>query len=133
MASHTRVRVPSVLVVDDSEPLRLLIRRALEREGMVVTVADSRAAGMAQTGRFVVGVFDLDLGDGNGVEVATHLLAAGQVAHCIFFSGGAAARLMERARSLGPLLPKGDGIQTLVEHVVQVVSGARAATRRHLG
>jgi DNA-binding NarL/FixJ family response regulator len=130
MTSHTRVRVPSVLVVDDSPPLRTLIRRVLELEGMVVTTASSRAEGIAQTGTFAVGVFDLDLGDGNGVEVATHLLATGQVAACVFFSGGAPRSVMEGARALGVLFSKGDGLGALVEHVRHLVSGDAGQRRR---
>jgi DNA-binding NarL/FixJ family response regulator len=97
---------------------------------MVVTTAGSRAEGVAQTGQFAVGVFDLDLGDGNGVEVATHLLASGQVSRCIFFSGGASAPVMARARALGPLVSKGDGIQTLVAEVARLVGGFGDSDRR---
>ncbi len=130
MASHTRVRVPSVLVVDDSRPLRLVIKRMLERQGMVVTTAGSRAAGLAQTGHFVVGVFDLDLGDGTGVEVAAHLLGTGQVLHCVFFSGGASEPVMERARELGSLLSKGDGVSPLVTQVLRLACSPGTPDRR---
>jgi DNA-binding NarL/FixJ family response regulator len=107
----------------------MLIRRVLESEGMVVTTASSRAEGIAQTGTFTVGVFDLDLGDGNGVDVATHLLQTGQVAQCVFFSGGAPRSVMEGARALGVLFSKGDGLKVLVDHIRHLVSGDPAQRR----
>ena len=119
-----------MLVVDDNAPLRMVMERTFEREGMVVTTAGSRAEGMAQTGRFVVGIFDLDLGDGTGVEVARHLLATGQVSHCVFFSGDVASKALCEAKRIGPVFYKGDGLRHLSEHLRQLLGGQAGPQRQ---
>jgi two-component system response regulator RegA len=68
----------SLLIVDDDEPLRTRLARALEKRGFVVATADSVAAGKAQAASEppAYAIVDLRLGDGSGLDVVSALQAA---------------------------------------------------------
>ncbi len=62
----------SLLVVDDDEPFRTRLARALERRGFVVTTADGVASGMAAAAATpAYAVVDLKLGEANGLELVS--------------------------------------------------------------
>lgn len=62
----------SLLVVDDDEPFRTRLARALERRGFVVTTADSVETGIAAAAAApAYAVVDLKLGDANGLELVS--------------------------------------------------------------
>jgi two-component system response regulator RegA len=65
----------TLLIVDDDEPLRTRLARALEKRGFVVATADSVAAGKAhvQATPPAFAVVDLRLGDGSGLDVVQAL------------------------------------------------------------
>jgi len=68
----------TLLIVDDDEPLRTRLARALEKRGFVVATADSVAAGKAHAAGSppAFAVVDLRLGDGSGLDVVQALRAA---------------------------------------------------------
>ena len=65
----------TLLIVDDDEPLRTRLARALEKRGFVVATADSVAAGRAHAAGSppAFAVVDLRLGDGSGLDVVQAL------------------------------------------------------------
>ena len=65
----------SLLIVDDDNPLRDRLARAMEKKGFVVTQADSVKQGisMAQNSPPAFAVVDLRLGDGSGLEVVKEI------------------------------------------------------------
>jgi two-component system, response regulator RegA len=65
----------SLLIVDDDEPLRTRLARALEKRGFTVATAESVAAGKAHAASAppAYAVVDLRLGDGSGLDVVQAL------------------------------------------------------------
>ncbi len=61
----------SLLIVDDDNPLRDRLARAMEKKGFIVTQAESVKQGinLAKNSPPAFAVIDLRLGDGNGLEV----------------------------------------------------------------
>lgn len=68
----------TLLIVDDDEPLRTRLARALEKRGFEVATADSVAAGKAHAAGSppAFAVVDLRLGDGSGLDVVQALRTA---------------------------------------------------------
>ena len=65
----------SLLIVDDDNPLRDRLARAMEKKGFQVIQADSVKEGINKTRMKapMFAVVDLRLGDGNGLEVITEI------------------------------------------------------------
>jgi len=65
----------SLLIVDDDNPLRDRLARAMEKKGFQVTQAESVKQGMnkVQNTPPAFAVIDLRLGDGNGLEVVKEI------------------------------------------------------------
>jgi DNA-binding NarL/FixJ family response regulator len=104
----------TVLVVEDEDSVRRLLSQALSAEGHSVVAAASCSETANHPGPFDVGIFDISLGDGCGVELAAELLRQGKVARAIFFTGGVDAARISRACALGTVVSKGDGIGSLL-------------------
>ena len=69
---------PSLLIIDDDEPFRSRLLRAMEKRGFRVTGADSVAAGIAvaRGNPPAFAVVDLRLADGSGLDVVAALREA---------------------------------------------------------
>jgi two-component system response regulator RegA len=65
----------SLLIVDDDNPLRDRLSRAMEKKGFLVTQAESVKQGIIQAKNSppAFAVIDLRLGDGNGLEVVKEI------------------------------------------------------------
>ena len=65
----------SLLIVDDDNPLRDRLSRAMEKKGFRVTQAESVKEGISQANNTppAFAVVDLRLGDGNGLEVVKQI------------------------------------------------------------
>jgi len=65
----------SLLIVDDDNPLRERLARAMEKKGFQVTQADSVKQGVSQAQNTppAFAIIDLRLGDGNGLEVVKEI------------------------------------------------------------
>jgi two-component system response regulator RegA len=79
----------TLLIVDDDEPLRMRLARAMEKRGYQVQTADSVAAGiqMARSKPPAYAVVDLKLGDGNGLDVVSAIRLARQDARVVMLTG----------------------------------------------
>lgn len=102
------------LVADDDPLVARAVARGLSRLGYRVCTARSRAAAFAMSGSYAVGVFDLDLGDGSGVELAEDLLGQGRVGRVLFYTGSRYSQVLDRARLIGPVVPKPAGVDALL-------------------
>lgn len=108
--------MPTVLVVDDSPVARLALSRALRAAGFAVVEASSVAEGGRHDPDAVdLAVLDLDLGDGDGVELLEALRAGRPGLPAVFFSGGAPAPLLRRAEALSRVFRKPDELAGVVD------------------
>jgi DNA-binding response OmpR family regulator len=104
-----------VLVVDDSAVARALLARRLESEGFDVTLSPSVAASSALDPEEIsCALLDLDLGDGDGTEVAAALFALRPDLPVAFFSASVAADVVARASTMGPVFTKPDDLDSAV-------------------
>ena len=79
----------TLLIVDDDAPLGQRLARAMERRGVVVTTADSVAAGIAAATDEppAFAVVDMRLGDGRGFDVVSALRQARPGARIVMLTG----------------------------------------------
>lgn len=77
----------AVLVVDDDEAMRSLVRTALELQGAEVHTAAGRVEALAYEMDFVLALVDLSLGDGRGDDLLEELRARGRVERAILVTG----------------------------------------------
>ena len=109
-----------ILVVEDDLLLARAIARCMASSGMEPAVVTSGAAALACIGHYEVGVFDMDLGDANGTEVAKRLLMQKTVRHAVFFTATADIPAMGSASRLGPVVQKREGVQALQRAVAEI-------------
>jgi CheY-like chemotaxis protein len=101
-----------LLVVEDDPQLMRVLERLLGSFGHEVVVTTScREA--RDAGAFAVGIFDIGLPDGDGVELAWDLLASGRIAHAVFFTGSSDHTDLRRAEDCGVVIPKSRGVAVL--------------------
>jgi DNA-binding response OmpR family regulator len=112
-----------ILVVEDDLVIARLIERGFVRLGFVVHVATSCVEARAATGPFRCGVFDIELGDGDGVELAVELLSRGSVRTAVFYTGSLDADARRRAIGVGRVIDKLSPFADLGSHVFELVGG----------
>jgi DNA-binding response OmpR family regulator len=98
-----------LLVVEDDVTVARALSRTLARRGFSVAIARSCTAARSLPQNFDLAVLDLDLPDGNGVDLARQLLDCEKVPSVLFFTGSRDPTLLARARSLGPVVTKSSG------------------------
>ncbi len=103
-----------LLVVEDDVTLARALSRTLARCGFSVAVARSCTAARSLAQTFDMAILDLDLPDGNGVDLARQLLDSGKVPGVMFFTGSTDPGMLARARRLGPLVMKAKGSGELI-------------------
>src|SRR5690606_14213774 len=65
--------------------------------------------------RYDVGIFDVDLDDGNGVALAEELTRSGLVRRAIFYTASTDDGLCAQALGFGPVINKSNGATALLE------------------
>jgi cobalt-zinc-cadmium efflux system membrane fusion protein len=123
---------PSVLLLDDDEVLRQVLRRVLSRQGLnVIEAADLAQARMALAkSDCKLGLFDLCLPDGDGVELAKEIQETGSVMPLILMTAYP-LRLREQpnlAQKFTRVLSKPVNLQELREAVESALAGTTQAT-----
>jgi DNA-binding response OmpR family regulator len=109
--------MPTVLLVDDSPVVRTAVARRLVAEGFDVRQESSAAGGRdADPGALACAVVDLELGDGDGSDVAAELVRKRAALPVAFFTAGASPSQLERARAQGAVFEKPD-LEALVAWV----------------
>ncbi|MFO0566672.1 MAG: response regulator [Polyangiaceae bacterium] len=116
---------PQALVVEDDPAVGLAILRLLRKRGYEVKLVASRAHAMEQTGNFDCAVVDLELPDGNGVDIAERMIARDQTRVVVFFTGGHNAALVARAGAYGPIVTKGADLHELERTLAEQLGRVR--------
>ncbi|HEY0466961.1 MAG TPA: response regulator [Polyangiaceae bacterium] len=104
-----------LLVVEDDVTVARALSRTLARAGFSVAVASSCATARALVQSFDFAILDLDLPDGNGVDLARALLASGKVPSVLFFTSSSDPALLARARCLGSVVMKSAGSSAILD------------------
>jgi len=108
----------AVFVADDSDVARLTLTRKLRAEGFdVVEQASAEVPMDAVLPRLACALLDLDLGDGDGRELARALRASRADLPIAFFSASSSVEALASARALGPVFAKGDPIDQVIAWV----------------
>lgn len=115
-----------VMLVEDEPTLARALVRLLRRSGYDAELAMSCAEARRLPGTFSVGIFDIDLPDGDGIDLAQQLLCDAIVRRVVFFSGTMTPRKRVRAVGLGPFVEKSKGYFELQE-AIEAVLGSRQA------
>jgi DNA-binding response OmpR family regulator len=118
-----------LLVVEDDVTVARALSRTLARAGFSVAIVRSCGAARTLAQTFDVAILDLDLPDGNGVDLARALLSAGKVPSVLFFTGSSDTALLSRARCMGPVVTKSLGTGPVLELLASMTSEALDAPR----
>jgi DNA-binding response OmpR family regulator len=116
--SRDRTQQPDayrVLLVEDDPTVARGIARLLMARGLNVEIALSCSGARAMPGHFDLAIFDIELPDGLGVDLAHELFLKNKVCAVMFYTGATYQPLLRRAASLGPLVPKQSGPRALLE------------------
>jgi two-component system response regulator RegX3 len=112
---------PRLLVVEDDVTVARALSRTLARAGFTVATTRSCSAACALAQIFDFAILDLDLPDGNGVDLARTLIASGKVPSVSFFTSSTDTALLSRARSIGPVVMKSLGTSPILAWLAAVV------------
>ena len=85
----TDLKHKSLLIVDDDNPFRERLARALEKKGFIVSQAEGVTTGIQSIKAKIpsFAVVDLRLGDGNGLEVVRELQSSNENCKIIMLTG----------------------------------------------
>ncbi|MES1178794.1 MAG: response regulator [Myxococcales bacterium] len=111
-----------LLVVEDDVTVARALSRLLARRGFSVAIARSCTAARSLAQSFDFAVLDLDLPDGNGVDLARSLLESARVSSVLFFTGSRDPALLARARAIGPVVVKASGTGEVLSLLGQLMS-----------
>jgi two-component system response regulator FixJ len=99
--------MPTVFVADDSALARRAIVRRVSAAGLVVVEGASAVLDAAvDVAGLSCALVDLDLGDGDGTQLASELRRRSPGLPIAFFTGGAPQELLARAAEFGPVFLK---------------------------
>jgi DNA-binding response OmpR family regulator len=113
-----------ILIVEDEALVGQTLGRCLVRRGHVVRLAGTalEAETLAHGSAFDCGVFDVEVGKEDGIELAARLLRCRLVRAAVFFTGTADDRKRHFAGRLGSIADKGVSF----EELARLVEGAMA-------
>ena len=95
-----------LLLVEDNAAVGRAIAKSLRAQGHTVTLVHTYADARAGTAYHDVGVFDITLPDGDGIELCEVLLRSGRIGGALFCSGSIDDLLLERAQETAPVISK---------------------------
>lgn len=104
-----------LLHVENDPLVAKAFKRLFRIHGFEVGSVLSYSEGRAVNGHFDLAVMDIDLGDGDGVDLAARLLERGIVDQVVFLTARTDAETARRASRFGPVVSKTAGSDTLLE------------------
>ncbi len=105
-------KIRSVLVADDSDVARHAVVVRLKAVGLrPVEARSAKSAKEVDPAGIACALVDLDLGDGNGVDLAKALRKRAEELPVAFFSAGATAEIVDQAKRLGPVFTKPEELE----------------------
>jgi DNA-binding response OmpR family regulator len=121
------VSVPRLLLVEDQVDLARVLQRILRSRSLDVHTTSSCREALDLDEQWDCAILDVDLPDGNGVDLAYELLASAKTAAVVFFSAESSVSVRTRAEQYGPFVSKCADIDDLVDTVHAEVDRARKA------
>lgn len=115
-----------LLIVEDEVTLARALARLLGKTGYEVFLAGSCEEARRAPGTFSLGVFDVELPDGNGVDLAVELGKTSAVRRAVFFTGACHTPQRKRAALLGTLVDKAHGFHELATAIELSLSSRQA-------
>lgn len=112
-----------ILVVEDDSLVANVLIRAIHRKGHEAVHARSMAEAdniLAST-RVEGAVIDLWLDEGSGIEVANLIHRCDAEIPVVFFSGDTTSELATQARSIAPVLRKGDSLGVILTKLFETL------------
>ncbi len=103
------------------------LSRTLARAGFSVALARSCSAARSLPQAFDFAILDLDLPDGNGVDLARALMSGGKLPSVLFFTSSTDAQLLARARCMGSVVMKSLGTSSILALLTSLASEATDA------
>lgn len=110
--------LPTVLVIEDDPTVARALRRALRVRSVACEIASSAKEVREMTRRFQLAIVDVNLPDGNGIDLYDELLSKNRVAAGVFFTATDDEQDKQRATLLGPVIPKSKGVDAAVHVAV---------------
>lgn len=117
----------NLLLVEDNGAVGRAISKSLRARGHEVTLVHTYADARGTLGYFDVGIFDITLPDGDGIQLCEQLLQAGRVGGALFCSGSVDDLLLERAQETAPVVSKEASFWELCD---AIQAAAPVATQR---
>jgi DNA-binding response OmpR family regulator len=128
---------PRVLAVEDNAILARPLTRFLAHSGYEVTYADGCARARTLTDTFDVGVFDIELADGSGIDLCLELRARGVVRSAVFYTGVVESKRLIEAARVATVVRKTQSAEALRQAIcaalalkTENVTGGCCASRR---
>lgn len=115
----------NLLLVEDNAAVGRAITKSLRAQGHAVTLVHTYAAARAVTAYHDVGVFDITLPDGDGIELCEALLRDRRIGGALFCSGSIDDLLIERAQETAPVISK----EASFWELCQAIEAAGTSTR----
>lgn len=109
---------PLLHVEDDAVVSRALKRRLREAGYRLVSVGSCREA-RAVKDAYRMGVFDIDLPDGDSIALASTLRSSGIVREVVFYTATTNPDAVARALRVGTIVLKSDGVEALLSVLKQ--------------
>lgn len=118
------METPTVLVIEDDPAVARALRRALRIARLKCDVACSAAAVREVDGTYEIAIVDVNLPDGNGIDLYDELKAAHRVSRGIFFTATDNEQDKARAAKFGKLISKSEGVQAAVSVALKSLADA---------
>jgi len=104
-----------LLLVEDDLLLARALSRSLAMRGIRPRHVARCATAAALRGPFAIGVFDVELPDGDGIDLARLLSFRGVVDRVVFYTACSEPRRLARARDLGAVFVKSGNLAALMD------------------
>jgi CheY-like chemotaxis protein len=117
----------NLLLVEDNAAVGRAIAKSLRAQGHSVTLVHTYADARAVHGYHDVGVFDITLPDGDGIELCEQLLRERRIGGALFCSGSVDDLLLERAEETAPVVSK----EASFWELCSAIEGAAPRTSPH--
>jgi DNA-binding response OmpR family regulator len=123
----------NLLLVEDNAAVGRAIAKSLRAQGHAVTLAHTYDDARSTPGYYDVGIFDITLPDGDGIELCERLLRERRVGGAIFCSGSIDDLLIERAQETAPVVSKEASFWELSDAIVAAAPRPSSAPRGSSG
>jgi len=114
-AQYAMTEASDLLLVEDDLLLARALQRSLVARGISTRHVARCATAAALRGPYVVGIFDIDLPDGDGVELARLLMRRGIVRRVVFYTACSHPTRLARAKDLGNVFVKSSHLGSLMD------------------